>query len=164
MSTESLDKPNYTSLTLWDIDREFQTAYDAYEQWLSKNRPRRRKWECFGSRNQDDELGKVLCLGRQVKEIMEDGQDCFGKKFERGDSKLRRQKHKHTMLTTLMDPFLTSYSYMQYDPRISTPSCPARSHRPSSRRVHVSHARSNPPRHPSYDCKVHPSDLPPCSP
>ncbi|ORY13639.1 hypothetical protein BCR34DRAFT_480712 [Clohesyomyces aquaticus] len=86
MSTESLDKPNYTSLTLWDIDREFQNSYDAYEQWLSKNRPRRRRWECFGSRNNDDELGKVLCLGRQVREIMEDGQDCFGRKFERGDS------------------------------------------------------------------------------
>ncbi|KAF2470741.1 uncharacterized protein BDR25DRAFT_334336 [Lindgomyces ingoldianus] len=84
--SDPLGKSNYTSLTLWDIDREFQNSYDAYEQWLSKNRPRRRRWVCFGSRNQDDELGKTLSLGRQIRELMEDGQDCFGRKFERGDS------------------------------------------------------------------------------
>ncbi|KAF2190881.1 hypothetical protein K469DRAFT_394972 [Zopfia rhizophila CBS 207.26] len=77
---------NYTSLTLWDIDCEFQKSYDAYEQWLSKNRRKRTRWECFASKNHDDELGKALTLGRSVQNIIECGQDTFGSRFERGDS------------------------------------------------------------------------------
>jgi len=83
----SWDKPQHTNLTLWDIDREFQDAHEAYEQWQARHRRTRSKWACFGTKNRDDAVGKALSLGRQVQRIMEQGKERFGARFEEGDSK-----------------------------------------------------------------------------
>ncbi|KAF1828698.1 hypothetical protein BDW02DRAFT_210061 [Decorospora gaudefroyi] len=83
----SWDKSLHTSLTLWDIDREFQDAYEAYEQWQARHRRTRSKWVCFGTKNRDDIVGKALSLGRQVQRVMEQGKEMFGARFEEGDSK-----------------------------------------------------------------------------
>jgi hypothetical protein len=85
--SDSWEKAHYLTLTLWDIDREFQKSYEAYEQWMTKNRPKKSKWECFGSGKQDDELGKTLRLGRQVRDLLESGIETFGARFEQGDCK-----------------------------------------------------------------------------
>ncbi|KAF2263223.1 hypothetical protein CC78DRAFT_617896 [Lojkania enalia] len=86
MSSISWEKPNYAFLTLWDIDHEFQKSYETYEQWLARYRRKRSTLECFGRKNQDDAVGKALRLGRQVRSLMECGQDAYGQKFEQGDS------------------------------------------------------------------------------
>lgn len=83
----SWDKPQHTNLTLWDIDREFQDAHEAYEQWQARHRRTRSKWACFGTKNRDDAVGKALSLGRQVQRIMEQGKERFGARFEEGDTK-----------------------------------------------------------------------------
>ncbi|KAL1792763.1 hypothetical protein ACET3X_009270 [Alternaria dauci] len=83
----SWDKPQHTNLTLWDIDREFQDAHEAYEQWQARHRRTRSKWACFGTKNRDDAVGKALSLGRQVQRIMEQGKERFGTRFEEGDTK-----------------------------------------------------------------------------
>ncbi|KAF2016915.1 hypothetical protein BU24DRAFT_344229 [Aaosphaeria arxii CBS 175.79] len=87
---EAWEKSHYLSLTLWDIDLQFQKANEAYEDWLSTQRRRRSsKWDCFGisGNNDEDELQRALCLGRRVKEFMEKGIEAFGTRFEKGDSK-----------------------------------------------------------------------------
>lgn len=81
------DKPHHASLTLWDIDRVFQDAHEAYEQWQARHRRTRSKWACFGTKNRDDAVGKALSLGRQVQRIMETGKEVFGARFEEGDGK-----------------------------------------------------------------------------
>jgi hypothetical protein len=84
----SWDKSQHqTSLILWDIDREFQDAYEAYGQWQARHRRTRSKWACFGTKNQDDAVGKALSLGRQVQRVMEAGKETFGTRFEEGDCK-----------------------------------------------------------------------------
>ncbi|KAF2730023.1 hypothetical protein EJ04DRAFT_515525 [Polyplosphaeria fusca] len=80
------EKPQYITFTLWDIDREFQGAYESYEQWLARNRRRKSRWECFTRRNQDDELGKSLSLGRRLQTLMETAMDKYGTRFDRGDA------------------------------------------------------------------------------
>lgn len=87
------EKSQHTSFTLWDIDREFQNAYEAYEQWQARHQRRRPLWACFATKNQDDALGKALSLGRQVQRLMENGKELFGTRFEQGDSKC------HTILS-----------------------------------------------------------------
>lgn len=92
----SWEKAHYTSFMIWDIDREFQNAYEAYEEWMIKNRKRRSAWECIGGKGQDDALGKALSLGREVQKVMETGRHQFGSKFEQGDCKFSfamLQKH-----------------------------------------------------------------------
>ena len=79
------EKSHYATFTLWDIDREFQNANEAYEQCLTRDRRRRTTWKCFGVKNQDDQLAKALSLGRQVEEVMKSGQEAFGVTFEKGD-------------------------------------------------------------------------------
>lgn len=77
----------HTSLTLWDIDREFQNAQEAYEQWQARHRRRRHGWTCFGLKNQDDAVERALRLGRQVQKLMDSGKEMFGARFEQGDCK-----------------------------------------------------------------------------
>ena len=85
LSSESWEKAHYLSLTLWDIDREFQKSYEAYEQWLGLSQRKRRIWDCIGSGKLDTELGKALRLGRSVQIALEDGIEIFGSSFEQGD-------------------------------------------------------------------------------
>lgn len=79
------EKSQHTSFTLWDIDREFQNAHEAYEQWQARNRRRRPVWACLSVKSQDDELGRALSLGRQVQRLLELGKELFGTRFEQGD-------------------------------------------------------------------------------
>jgi hypothetical protein len=83
----SLDEPQHTFLSLWDIDREFQNAHEGYEQWQARHRRKRSAWACLAVKHQDDALGKALSLGREVQRIMEAGKLRFGTRFEQGDSK-----------------------------------------------------------------------------
>ncbi|KAH7117065.1 hypothetical protein B0J11DRAFT_108419 [Dendryphion nanum] len=86
-SGDSWEKSHYLSLTLWDIDLQFQKAKEAYEEWqTAKKRRSRARWGCFGSKREDDELAKALRLGRRVQELMEKGTEVFGHRFDRGDS------------------------------------------------------------------------------
>ncbi|KAF2272812.1 uncharacterized protein EI97DRAFT_196787 [Westerdykella ornata] len=88
----SWEKAHYLSLTLWDIEREFQKSYEAYEQWRSKTQrkqKRRSKWvvmSSFRTRKLEDKLAKVLRLGRAVRALLDKGIDEFGARFEQGDS------------------------------------------------------------------------------
>jgi hypothetical protein len=79
------ENSQHTSFTLWDIDREFQNAHEAYEQWQARNRRRRPVWACLSVKSQDDELGRALSLGRQVQRLLEVGKELFGTRFEQGD-------------------------------------------------------------------------------
>ncbi|KAF2711974.1 hypothetical protein K504DRAFT_400323 [Pleomassaria siparia CBS 279.74] len=103
------EKSYYASFTLWDIDREFQSCHDAYEQCLARDRRKRTIWERFSCKNQGDQLTKALSLGRQVEDAMETGQDRFGVTFERGDSTcqeiLAAQLHRtqHEIKVPLLD-------------------------------------------------------------
>ncbi|KAL6153335.1 hypothetical protein ACJQWK_11632 [Exserohilum turcicum] len=83
----SWEKTQHTALTLWDIDRVFQDAHEAYEQWQARHRHTRSKWICFGGKNRDDAVGRALSLGRQIQRIMESGKEAFGERFEEGDQK-----------------------------------------------------------------------------
>lgn len=83
----------HTSLTLWDIDREFQQAHKAYEQWEARHRRTRPVWTCFGIRTKEDAVDRALRLGRQVQRLMENGKQRFGARFEQGDSRC------HTILS-----------------------------------------------------------------
>jgi hypothetical protein len=80
------EKSQQAFLTLWDIDREFERAHEAYEQWQVRHRRKRSSWACLGVKHQDDTLGKSLSLGRQVQRAMESGKELFGSRFEQGDS------------------------------------------------------------------------------
>lgn len=87
--SEIWEKDEWTSFTIWDIDRAFQQAYDAYEQIQLRSHKKRSRWEfCFGfyrRNSEDDELSKNLMLGRQVQNIMDLGRDTIGSRFEKGD-------------------------------------------------------------------------------
>jgi len=87
--SEVWEKDNWTSFTIWDIDRAFQQSYDAYEQIQLRSRKKRSRLEAcfgFGRRNtDDDELSKNLMLGRQVQNILDLGRDTIGSRFEKGD-------------------------------------------------------------------------------
>ena len=84
----SWDEPHHTSFLLWDIDREFQNAHEAYEEWLAKNRRKRAMWKCIAGGNEEDALGKTLSLGRRVQKCIEDGQETYGSRFDRVDCTL----------------------------------------------------------------------------
>lgn len=87
----SWEKAHYLSLTLWDIEREFQKSYEAYEQWRTKTRRKKSSnWMYFKSRKLEDKLAKMLRLGRQVRALLEKGIEEFGARFEQGDCELRR--------------------------------------------------------------------------
>ncbi|KAF2655924.1 hypothetical protein K491DRAFT_597871 [Lophiostoma macrostomum CBS 122681] len=86
LTSESWEKAHYLSLTLWDIDREFQKSHEAYEQWLSASRRKRAAWDYFGTKRLDVELGKALRSSHQVQELLEKGIESFGSSFEQGDS------------------------------------------------------------------------------
>ncbi|KAI8934753.1 hypothetical protein NX059_008441 [Plenodomus lindquistii] len=83
----------HTSLTLWDIDREFQQAHKAYEQWQARYQRTRPVWTCFGIRTKEDAVERALKLGRPVQRLMEKGKERFGARFEQGDSRC------HTILS-----------------------------------------------------------------
>jgi hypothetical protein len=85
LTSESWEKAHYLSLTLWDIDREFQKSSEAYERWLATSRRKRPAWDRFGSKKLDVELGKALRLSHQVQELLEEGIEEFGSSFEQGD-------------------------------------------------------------------------------
>ncbi|KAL5118982.1 hypothetical protein ACEQ8H_003111 [Pleosporales sp. CAS-2024a] len=80
------EKSQQAFLTLWDLDREFQNAHEAYEQWQTRHGCRRSTWACLGLKHQHDALGKALSLGRQVRRTMETGKELFGSRFEQGDT------------------------------------------------------------------------------
>lgn len=87
----------HVSLTLWDIENEFQQAQKAYEQWQARNRYAHPLWTRFGIRNKDLTLKRALNLGRQVQTLMENGKQRFGARFEQGDCKWHR-RHEWLML------------------------------------------------------------------
>ena len=123
------EKPHYASFTLWDIDREFQDSHEAYEQYLSRNRRKRTTWECFGGRNQDDELAKALSLGRHVRELMKSGQGAFGTRFEKGDcmsAPLMTETWERDLSKLTEDSNMLRHSLRPTPPR------PARNQRPAS--------------------------------
>ncbi|KAF2830174.1 hypothetical protein CC86DRAFT_181615 [Ophiobolus disseminans] len=84
--TVTWEKSQHTSLLLWDLDREFQNSYEAYEQWQARNHRKRSAWTCLGLNHKDDTLGRALSLGRQVQRLMDIGKEMFGVRFEQGDS------------------------------------------------------------------------------
>jgi hypothetical protein len=92
---DTWEKPQHTSFTLWDIDREFQTANEAYEQYQARHRRKRTGWACLGMMSQDDALAKALRLGRQVQRLMETGKELYGARFEQGDCELRIPRCEH---------------------------------------------------------------------
>jgi len=83
------DKSQHTALTLWDIDRELQDAYETYEQWQARHRRTRSRWACIPGKNRDDAVGKALSLGRQVHRVLDSGKQAFGTRFEEGDGESR---------------------------------------------------------------------------
>jgi hypothetical protein len=93
------EKSQKAFFTLWDIDREFQNAHEAYEQWQARNRRKRSAWACLSVKHNDDALGKVLSLGRDVRRVMETGKELFGSRFEQGDSMLGSQPCTEAVLT-----------------------------------------------------------------
>ncbi|KAF9698270.1 hypothetical protein EKO04_003366 [Ascochyta lentis] len=80
------NKSQHTSFLLWDIDREFQNAYELYEQLQAKSGHKRSAWSRLAVRSPDDGLAKALSLGREVRNFMETGKKRFGARFEQGDS------------------------------------------------------------------------------
>lgn len=83
---DSWEKSHYLSLTIWDIELQFQKAREAYEEWLeAKNRRRRARLTCLWTRRNNDTLAKSLQLGRRVQELMEKGIGAFGHRFDKGD-------------------------------------------------------------------------------
>jgi hypothetical protein len=87
LATDTWEKAHYLTLTLWDIEREFQKSFEAYEQWRHLNKPKRWTWDCLNTGQVNDELGKALRLGRHIRELLEKGIEVFGSDFEQGDCK-----------------------------------------------------------------------------
>lgn len=79
------NKSQHTSFLLWDIDREFQNAYELYDQLQAKCSHKRPSWARLIVKTQDDVLAKALNLGRDVRNLMETGKKRFGARFEQGD-------------------------------------------------------------------------------
>lgn len=79
------NKSRHTSFLLWDIDHEFQNAYELYDQLPLETRRKRSVWARFTVKSQDDVLAKALNLGREVRTLMETGTKRFGARFEEGD-------------------------------------------------------------------------------
>lgn len=83
--TVTWNKSRHTSFLLWDIDREFQNAYELYEQLPAKHGDKRSTWARLAVKSQDDKLAKALNLGREIRSLMETGIKRFGARFEEGD-------------------------------------------------------------------------------
>lgn len=83
--TVTWNKSQHTSFLLWDIDREFQNAYELYDQIKTKSGCNRSFWSRLAVKNQDDVLAKALGLGREVRSLMKMGKERFGARFEQGD-------------------------------------------------------------------------------
>lgn len=81
----------WTSFLLWDIEREFQTAHEAYEQWMRKTQRRRSTWDILAGSRKEDPLHRSLRLGSQVQKAVQEGQRKFGQKFDKGDGKFAGQ-------------------------------------------------------------------------
>lgn len=79
------DKSQHTSFLLWDIDREFQNAYELYDQIRARLGYNRSLWSRLAVKTQDDVLAKSLSLGREVRNLMKMGKERFGARFEQGD-------------------------------------------------------------------------------
>ncbi len=112
------ENTQHTSFTLWDIDREFQNANEAYEQWQARHRTfsRRAIWACLRTKNQDDALAKALSLGRQVQRLMEAGKSLYGARFEQGDCKCSDPCHLvSTMLRLCQHDAMLSFQLNFYD-------------------------------------------------
>ncbi|PVI05854.1 hypothetical protein DM02DRAFT_515831 [Periconia macrospinosa] len=86
MFSAAWDESHYTAFLLWDIDREFQNAYEAYQRWLTKNLRKKSSWQCIAKSNKEDPLEKALSLGGHVVKAIKEGRETFGSSFERGDS------------------------------------------------------------------------------
>ncbi|KAF1925444.1 uncharacterized protein M421DRAFT_70002 [Didymella exigua CBS 183.55] len=84
--TATWNKSQHTSLLLWDIDREFQNAYELYVQLQAKSGFKRSAWSRLAMKSQDDVLAKALSLGREVRNFMGTGKKRFGARFEEGDA------------------------------------------------------------------------------
>ncbi|KAF3048105.1 hypothetical protein E8E12_010366 [Didymella heteroderae] len=83
--TVAWNKSQHTSFLLWDIDREFQNAYELYKQLQAKYGRKRSVWSRLAIKSQDDVLAKALSLGREVQNFMDAGKRRFGTRFEEGD-------------------------------------------------------------------------------
>jgi hypothetical protein len=79
------DKPQHTFLLLWNLDSEFQDTYQIYDQLSTKTGRKRHSWMRLGLESQDETLRKNLCLGKEIKGLMETGKERLGTQFERGD-------------------------------------------------------------------------------
>lgn len=100
------NKSQHTSFLLWDIDREFQNAYELYEQLQAKSGRKRSAWSRLAIRNQDDALAKALNLGREVKNFMDTATRRFGARFEEGDGLSHRKRIlAHTDLSRNMSHY-----------------------------------------------------------
>jgi hypothetical protein len=111
--TVNWNKTQHTSFLLWDIDREFQNAYELYEQLQVKSGRKRSAWSRLAIRNQDDALAKALDLGREVKNLMEMGTRRSGARFEEGDGSSHR---KQSMARTDLSRNMSHYSRSTADP------------------------------------------------
>ncbi|KAK7189277.1 hypothetical protein DPSP01_003400 [Paraphaeosphaeria sporulosa] len=85
-SNESSSEDTWSSFLLWDVDREFQHAHEAYERWMTKNQRKRSTWECISGSSKEDPLDRSLRLGSRVQRAIQDGQRKFGQKFDKGDA------------------------------------------------------------------------------
>ena len=83
--TVTWNKSQHTTFLLWDIDREFQNAYELYDQIKAKSGYNRSVWSRLAVKSQDDVLAKALSLGRDVRNLMKMGKERFGARFEQGD-------------------------------------------------------------------------------
>lgn len=83
--TVTWNKSQHTSFLLWDIDREFQNAYELYKQLHAKSGYKRSAWSRLAIKSQEDVLAKALKLGREVRNFMDIGKKRFGTRFEEGD-------------------------------------------------------------------------------
>lgn len=122
------NKSQHTSLLLWDIDREFQNAFELYERLQAKTGHKRSAWSRLAVKSQDDILGKALSLGREVKNSMEAGIKRFGARFEKGDCMIQQHRIHLTTVTTL-----TPFSYLSHHTDSSAHSNPVRGPRASLR-------------------------------
>jgi hypothetical protein len=159
MSTTSLgvwEESNYTSFMLWDIDREFQNACEAYEQMMAKSRRRKTRWQCIAGSKKEDPLEEALSLGRQVQKVFKEGKALFGSRFEKGDC-----TSIHSFLIYIYIYWSLTFhpnSDMPHHPFRPTPPPPTRNPRPPPRLhrtpypplPHLPAHRHPPPRRPQH--------------
>jgi hypothetical protein len=149
---DAWEKPQQNFFALWDIDREFQNAYEAYEQWQARSHRKRSAWACLGVKHHDDALGKTLSLGRQVQRVMDAGMERFGSRFEQGDSESARVFWHKTMILTI-DSNMSDHS-------VSTAPANTVRNQTASLRLCISlNTNITTVRRPNYDSQKRPADL-----